>query len=97
MSQQYQDLLKNTFGYKPQNLQPVAPPSLVEGFSIPESKKYNTRDSVSRDTLTPEITGAVQAIVWGNGAPPPPKPPNAKMAEHGQAPAMKNQKGWGKI
>jgi hypothetical protein len=97
MSKQYEDLLKNTFGYKPLNPLPVASPQQVEGFTVPESKTYKTRDSVSRDTVSPESMGMVQAMIWGNGNPPPPKPPNAKMAEQGQAPAMKNAEGWGKI
>jgi hypothetical protein len=85
-----QDLILNVFGK-----QPAVPPAPVALPSIPAPVKYNTRDSVSRESIAPEISAQAQAMVWGNGNPPPPKPPTNKMVDKGQAPAMSNKEGWG--
>ena len=87
------ELLQQVFGAKP-----LPPPAdAVIKPPIEQPKPYRTRESVSRESISPEITAQAQAMVWGNGNPPPPKPPPAPMIDRGQAPAMSNQTGWGKL
>ena len=85
------NVLGDVFGYKPINVPPAAPIQPAQPPAPPPPKPDN------RDIISPEVAANAQAMVWGNGNVPPPKPPTAKQSEIGQAPAMGNQEGWGKI
>jgi hypothetical protein len=84
------NVLGDVFGYKPQNTpEPLPAPAAPAPVATPP--KHN------REIVSPEVAAQTQAKVWGNGNVPPPKAPTAKQADMGQAPAMNNQEGWGKI
>jgi len=99
----YEGLLKSTFGYQKKQQAKTDPlgGGQPNGFTpdlSAQKKEYETRNSVNRDQFSPDIMGAVQANVWKDGNPPPPKAPTAKMAEQGTGPAMAgSEKGWGKL
>lgn len=84
------NLLGDVFGYKPQSA-PVTAPAQPPAPPPPPKQKYD------RENVSAEVAAQAQAMVWGNGNVPPPKAPTAKQSDKGQAPAMSNQEGWGKI
>lgn len=86
------ELLANVFGYKPQVTTPPPPP-FVPDLSK-HQKKWEDKQPVVRD-IPAETTASVQAIVWGQGVPPPPKP-KVGLKDQGTASAMEPPTGWGK-
>lgn len=91
----YQSMLLDTFSLAPPVSTP-APAGAPFTPQIPEPRKYETRNSVTRD-MSPESVAHTQSVIWGTGPTPPPKAPNQKMLEQGTAPQMKQTEGWGKI
>lgn len=103
---QYEELLKTAFGAKKAAKAPPGDPANLKpeesapGFKpdLSEVKaEYDKKAPVTRDQFDPQITGTVQATVWKDGNPPPPKAPTSAMTKQGTVPAMNNQEGWGKI
>jgi hypothetical protein len=86
----YKDLMQNAFSLQPavkQDKPAALPPKPATVKPAP----------VTRDQFDPGTVGAVQAFVWKDGNPPPPKSPPAAMGEQGTAPSMKQPSGWGQV
>ncbi len=72
--------------------EPPALPSAIPDFAAPPAQPAPKKQNVS-----PEIMAQVQSLVWGNGNPPPLKPPTKTTQQMGQTPALNQTEGWGRV
>lgn len=73
------------------NEPPKVIPSALPDFAAPP------KPEPQKQNVSPEIMAQVQSMVWGNGAPPPVKPPNKTAQQMGQTPSLNQSEGWGRV
>ena len=90
----YSDLIQMAFTNKPAK-KPADPAGIVQPAGFVPAVAPVQRDE-SRDQINPDVMANVQAYVWNNGAPPPPKAPNQANTQRGTSASMTKESGWGR-